>query len=152
MRAQITSTRGEGAEKAAPKRRYRILVVEDDQDSRELIRTALTEAGYAVEVASDGFGAIDKLSRGIPDLVLTDLMMPGMHGVDLAQQIQVLRSDLPVVVITGRETFGLRTDAAAYGAIACLVKPVNLEELLWTIERGLACHDGGDPSRPVAYA
>ncbi|HMC94028.1 MAG TPA: response regulator [Polyangia bacterium] len=125
-------------DKLVLKRRYRILVVDDDLDSRELVAFAMVEAGYAAEVAQDGFDAIAKLQAVTPDLVLTDLMMPGMHGVDLAQWIRTYKPGLPVIVITGRETYGLRTDAEAYGAIACLVKPVNLEELLWTIERALA--------------
>jgi len=130
------------------KRRYRILVVDDDPDARELVESALIEMGYAVEVAVDGFEAVAKLQATAADLVLTDLMMPGMHGVDLAQWIRTYKPGLPVIVITGRETYGLRTDAEAYGAIACLVKPVNLEELLWTIDRALAQSDAARPVPP----
>ena len=70
------------------KRRDRILIVDDDRDARELIGQVLVEAGYLVEVAADGFEAMAKLPRALPDLVLTDLRMPGMHGVDLAQRIR----------------------------------------------------------------
>jgi DNA-binding response OmpR family regulator len=125
------------------KQRNRILVVDDDGDARELIWAVLTEAGYRVDVAIDGFGAIESVLTSRPDLVLTDLMMPGIHGVDLAQRIRAFRSGLPVILMTGRETFGLCTDAEAYGAVACLVKPINLEELLWTIDRALACGAAG---------
>ncbi|HVV49494.1 MAG TPA: response regulator [Polyangia bacterium] len=114
------------------------MIVDDDRDARELIGEVLAEAGYAVEVAGDGFEAMAKLPRSLPDLVLTDLRMPGMHGVDLAQQIRQQR-DVPVVLTTGAETFDLCTDAQAYGAVACLMKPINLEELLWTIDLALAC-------------
>ncbi len=130
------------------KRRYRILVVDDDLDTRELVAAALIETGYAAEVAQDGFDAVAKLQALTPDLVLTDLMMPGMHGVDLAQWIRTYKPGLPVIVITGRETFGLRTDAEAYGALACLVKPVNLEELLWTIDRALVQSGIDRPALP----
>ncbi|HEY4186758.1 MAG TPA: response regulator [Polyangia bacterium] len=114
------------------------MIVDDDRDARELIGQVLAEAGYLVEVAGDGFEAIDKLPRALPDLVLTDMRMPGMNGVDLAQRIRS-QSDVPVVFTTGMETFDLCTDATPYGAVACLTKPINLEELLWTIERTLAC-------------
>ena len=120
------------------KRRDRILIVDDDRDARELIGQVLAEAGYLVEVAADGFEAMAKLPRALPDLVLTDLRMPGMHGVDLAQRIR-RESDVPVVLTTGNETFDLCTDSEAYGAVACLMKPINLDELLWTIDCALAC-------------
>jgi DNA-binding NtrC family response regulator len=122
---------------AADGRRDRILIVDDDQDARELIGEVLVEAGYTVEVAGDGFEAMAKLPRALPDLVLTDLRMPGMHGVDLAQRIRK-QHDVPVVLTTGMESFDLCTDASAYGAVACLPKPINLEDLLWTIDLALA--------------
>lgn len=124
--------------KWAGKRRDRILIVDDDKDARELIGSVLSEAGYLVEVAGDGFEAINKLSAVRPDLVLSDLRMPGLTGVDLAQRIRAA-GDLPVILMTGTETHGLCTGAEAYGAVACLTKPVNLDELLWTIETALAC-------------
>jgi len=130
-------------------RRDRILIVDDDQDARELIGQVLAEAGYLVEVAGDGFEAIAKLPRTLPDLVLTDMRMPGMNGVDLAQRIRS-QSDVPVVFTTGMETFDLCTDATPYGAVACLTKPINLEELLWTIECTLACLRGADRVVPFS--
>jgi DNA-binding response OmpR family regulator len=125
----------------AGKRRDRILIVDDDRDARELIGSVLAEAGYAVEVAEDGYAAIEKLSVVRPDLVLTDLRMPGLNGVDLAQRIRT-EGDLPVILTTGAETHDLCTGAEAYGAVACLTKPINLDELLWTIEMALACRAG----------
>ena len=81
----------ENVVKLVNKRRDRILVVEDDADARDLMEHVLTQAGYKVDVAEDGFVALDKLARLVPDLMLTDMRMPGMHGVDLihrAKQIQ----------------------------------------------------------------
>lgn len=122
------------------------MIVDDDQDARELIGEVLVEAGYTVEVAGDGFEAMAKLPRALPDLVLTDLRMPGMHGVDLAQRIRK-QHDVPVVLTTGMESFDLCTDASAYGAVACLMKPINLEDLLWTIDLALALRRDGDGTR-----
>ena len=130
------------------KRRERILIVDDDRDARELIGQVLAEAGYLVEVAADGFEAMAKLPRALPDLVLTDLRMPGMHGVDLAQRIR-RESDVPVVLTTGNETFDLCTDSEAYGAVACLMKPIDLEELLWTIDCALACRRVANGTRSL---
>lgn len=131
-------------------RRDRILIVDDDQDARELIGEVLVEAGYTVEVAGDGFEAMAKLPCALPDLVVTDLRMPGMHGVDLAQKIRS-QHDVPVVLTTGMDTFDLCTDASAYGAVACLTKPINLEELLWTIDLALALQRDANGARR-AYA
>jgi DNA-binding NtrC family response regulator len=89
-----------------------------------------------------------KFPRALPDLVLTDLRMPGMHGVDLAQRIRQ-ESDVPVVLTTGNETFDLCTSSEAYGAVACLMKPINLDELLWTIDCALACRRVGAGTRSL---
>jgi DNA-binding NtrC family response regulator len=116
----------------------RVLVVDDDADARELIAQVLAQAGYDVDDAADGFGALAKVSHYRPDLVLTDLRMPGMTGVDLAQRIHRIHGDVPVIIATGQETLDLCTAAEAYGAVTCLIKPINLEELVWTIEMALA--------------
>jgi CheY-like chemotaxis protein len=129
-------------------RRDTILIVDDDRDARELIGQVLAEAGYLVEVAADGFEAMAKLPGALPDLVLTDLRMPGMHGIDLAQRIRQ-ESDVPVVLTTGNETFDLCTGSEAYGAVACLLKPINLEDLLWTIDCALACRRAEGGARPA---
>lgn len=143
MRTEKTGWSGKG--------RDRILIVDDDRDARELIGSVLAEAGYTVEVAKDGFDAINKLEAVRPDLVLTDLRMPGLTGVDLAQRIRAL-GDVPVILSTGAETHDLVTGAEAYGAVACLTKPINLDELLWTIERALACRPASSDAFGAAVA
>jgi two-component system response regulator MprA len=128
------------------------LIVDDEQDARELIASVLGEAGYLVELAGDGFEAINKLSAVRPDLVLTDLRMPGLTGVDLAQRIRALGA-VPIILMTGTETHDLCTGAEAYGAVACLTKPINLDELLWTIDTALACRPAeAMPASAVANA
>ena|SRR6476620_10827949 len=125
-------------------RRDRILVVDDEQDARELFAAVLSQAGYVAEVAGDGFEAIAKLAQVRPDLVLSDVQMPGMRGPDLIQHVRKEAGDIPVILITGTETRDLCTAAEGYGAIACMEKPVNLEDLLWTIESALACQRDRD--------
>jgi len=122
--------------------RDRVLIVDDDPDMREALAVLLTDAGYQVDVAHDGQEAIGKLPMSSPDLVVTDVQMPGMHGLDLAQYLRRLDDKLPIVLATGCETRDLQTQAEAYGAVACLVKPIDLEELTWTIEVALACRRG----------
>jgi DNA-binding NtrC family response regulator len=119
-------------------RRDRVLVVDDDADAREVIAIVLAQAGYSVEVANDGFDAIGKMPAVEPDLVLTDLQMPGMHGLDLIDNIRKIDGDLPVVLATGVETRDLVTNPSLYGAVACLEKPLDLDQLFWTIDLALA--------------
>jgi two-component system response regulator (stage 0 sporulation protein F) len=119
--------------------RTRVLVVDDEADARELMTSLLSQTGYEVDEAADGFAALAKVSRYRPDIVLTDLRMPGMHGVDLLQRIRRIHEDVPVIIATGLETWDICTAAEAYGAVTCLVKPLDADNLVWTIEMALAC-------------
>ena len=116
----------------------RVLVVDDEEDAREMLAAILTQAGFDVDDAADGFAALSKVSHYRPDVVVTDLRMPGMTGVDLLQRIRRIHGDVPVILATGLETWDLCTAAEAYGAVTCLVKPVELDELIWHIEAALA--------------
>lgn len=120
------------------KQRDRILVVDDDGDACELLATVLGQAGYSVEVARDGFEALAMMAAKRPDLVLTDLQMPGMTGIELVSRVHEQARDMPAVIMTAAETRDLCTAAEAYGCTSCLPKPINLDELLWTIECALA--------------
>jgi DNA-binding response OmpR family regulator len=125
-----------------------ILVVDDDRDACEALGGFLEESGFAVEAVGDGAHALARLDRRLPDLVLTDLQMPGMSGLELIRRIQSRQKSPPVILVTGMETGDLCTGAGEYGAVECLVKPVNVDELLWAIERALACHRGLDAVPP----
>jgi CheY-like chemotaxis protein len=132
----------EAAKSPEAKRRDRVLVVDDEPDARELMAAVLTQGGYAVEMAHDGYDAIGKMPQAEPDLVLTDLQMPGMHGLELIVQLRRIDGELPVVLATGMETRDLLTNADLYGAVTCLEKPIDLDELFWTIDLALACRRG----------
>lgn len=116
----------------------RVLVVDDEADARDVLSAFLAQAGFDVDDAADGFSALTKVSRKRPDVVVTDLRMPGMTGVDLLQRIRRIHGDVPVILATGLETWDLCTAAEAYGAVTCLVKPIELDELVWHIEMALA--------------
>ena len=120
----------------------RVLVVDDEADAREMLSAILSQAGFDVDDAADGFAALTKVSRYRPDVVVTDLRMPGMTGVDLLQRIRRIHGDVPVILATGLETWDLCTAAEAYGAVTCLVKPIEFDELVWTIEMALAVRAG----------
>ena len=120
------------------KKRDRILVVDDDEPSRHVMADTLSDAGYTVEEAADGYEALEIAARRSPDLVVSDLAMPGIDGIELARRLHAFARDLPVVLTTGLdETRDVVTAANAYGAVACLKKPMSLDELIWTIDRAL---------------
>lgn len=134
----------------AMERKQRILVVDDDPDACELISTVLGQLGFEVGIALDGFAALGKLARSPFDLVLTDFQMPGMNGIELIGTLRRMGGALPVVVMTGADTRDLCTAAEAYGAVQCLTKPINLDQLIWVIESTLACQ--GRTALPHAAA
>jgi CheY-like chemotaxis protein len=126
------------------KKRERILVVDDDEPSRNVMADTLADAGYTVEMAADGYEALDIAARRSPDLVVSDLAMPGIDGIELARRLHVFAAGVPVVLTTGlEETRDVVTAANAYGAVACLKKPMSLDELIWTIDRALVLNEQG---------
>jgi DNA-binding NtrC family response regulator len=129
------------------KQRDRILVVDDDHDACEAISGLLDQSGYAVEAAADPAHALVRLDQVRPDLVVSDLQMPGMSGLELIRRIEARHPGTPVILITGAETGDLCTGAKRYGAVECLTKPVNPEELLWAIERALVCRRSPEQAR-----
>jgi DNA-binding NtrC family response regulator len=118
-----------------------ILVVDDNNDACEILATALGQSGYAVETFTDGFQALARLAQRRFTLVLTDLQMPGMNGLELIQRIHQVDAGVPVILMTGGDTRDLCTGAQSYGATDCLTKPINLDELLWSIDCALVCTD-----------
>lgn len=127
----------------------RVLVVDDEEDAREMLAAILTQAGFDVDDAADGFAALSKVSHYRPDVVVTDLRMPGMTGVDLLQRIRRIHGDVPVILATGLETWDLCTAAEAYGAVTCLIKPVELDELVWHIEMALAVRQNAEQGAAI---
>jgi CheY-like chemotaxis protein len=83
------------------KRREQILVVDDDADSCELVGLVLREAGYSIDLAKDGSEALAKAARRRPDVVLADVQMPGIDGLELARRLHAADPTLPVVLTTG---------------------------------------------------
>ncbi|TBV82759.1 MAG: sigma-54-dependent Fis family transcriptional regulator [Desulfobulbaceae bacterium] len=105
----------------------KILFVDDEQNMRVAIYEALSHRGYAVTVAENGRTALELLAKTAPDLVVTDIRMPEMDGIELLQQIKTIRPELPVVIITGYATVETAVKAMQQGAVDYILKPFQIE-------------------------
>jgi len=106
-----------------------ILLVDDEENYRELIARVLTKAGYAVLQAADGMGALSLLERSNVDLVISDILMPVLNGYALVARLREKWPDMPVILTTGF----LSPDAAKSmmkGSVDFIPKPINAEALL----------------------
>jgi two-component system, chemotaxis family, chemotaxis protein CheY len=106
-----------------------VLIVEDDAATRRLYKFLLTNGGYAVLEAEDGVMALDQLSRSHCDLVITDMNMPRMDGMELIQAIRRDYSSVYVIMITAFGTPDTEKQALRMGANDYLAKPFDFEEL-----------------------
>ena len=114
-----------------------ILVVDDEVNARTALAELLRGEGYTVETAADGFKALPKLDDLNPDLVLTDLKMPGMDGLDLMRKARERDPERPVVVMTAFGAVDTAVAAMREGAADYLTKPLNFDELTLVLERTL---------------
>jgi EAL domain-containing protein (putative c-di-GMP-specific phosphodiesterase class I) len=115
----------------------RVLVADDEEDLRELYSQALFDAGYEVEMAPDVKAALAQIGRAAFDLVVSDIVMPGLDGISFLKAIHDQDPDLPVILVTGQPTLESAIRAMEYGAVQYLVKPVALDQLVNAVERGL---------------
>lgn len=114
-----------------------ILITEDDRVQREIIDDILTQSGYTVTASDSAETTLDILKDHSFDLVLTDMRMPGMDGLELLRQAKRLRPELEVVVMTAHATIRTAVTAMKEGAIDYLEKPFDKDELLHVVDRAL---------------
>lgn len=109
-----------------------VLVVEDDPNVAKICRYVLGMGGFETHVIADGNEAAAYVSIALPDLVVLDLLLPGIHGLDLLRMMKegALTADIPVIILTGAEDLNTKMKALMLGADDYLVKPINSIELL----------------------
>jgi DNA-binding response OmpR family regulator len=107
----------------------RVLVVEDDDDIAQVLQRSLRMEGYEVRVADDGVDALDQAHAFLPDLVILDLGLPKLDGVDVARELRG-RDDIPILILTARDALESRVEGLDAGADDYLVKPFERQELL----------------------
>jgi DNA-binding response OmpR family regulator len=118
----------------------RILIVEDEPNVRLVFRTALESKEYALSTAEDGEEALSSLGKGPLDLVLLDLQMPRMGGMELLERLRATGNNTPVVVITAHDSVPNVVQAMRLGAIDFLSKPLAPEDLRRVVAEVLARH------------
>jgi len=104
-----------------------ILVVDDEQNMRIALYETLSRNGYQVSVAENGRMALDMLQRNTPDLVITDIKMPEMDGIEMLQRIRRHNVDVPVLIMTGYATVATAVEAMKLGAMDYILKPFPIE-------------------------
>jgi len=107
-----------------------VLVVDDDEDVRTSLQRALRVSGFAVRSAADGISALRAVAELPPDCVVLDINMPGMDGVAVVTALRALGHDVPVCVLSARDTVDDRVAGLEAGADDYLVKPFALDELI----------------------
>jgi len=129
----LRERRGEGMEM------LRVLVVDDEAVIRESVRRSLEKEGWRVETAPGGHLGLEMMQKQEFDVVLTDLKMPGMGGMDVLKAIKVLQPDVPVIIITGYSTVDTAVEAMRSGASDYVAKPFSPQQLT---EKILSAREG----------
>ena len=114
-----------------------ILIVEDNKDMQFLLSNILKEAGYATIIAGDGNRAIKEVQKSVPDLILLDIKLPKMDGMEVLEKIRKIDEDFPIIMITAYGNVKGAVKAMKSGAYDYITKPFDNEELILIIKKAL---------------
>jgi len=139
-------------EQSRERLRQKILVIEDEGDIRELLRYNLAQEGFAVEEAADGAEGLDRIGRRVPDLVVLDLMLPRMSGLELCRRVRSAAETarLPILVVTAKGAEVDRVLGLEMGADDYVVKPFSPREVVARVKALL--RRAGAATEPAASA
>ena len=114
---------------------HRILVVDDQLGVRKLLLEAFKDDGYDVELAASGQEAIEKVSKSRPEIILMDMKMPGMNGLDTLAEIEKIEKSIEVVIMTAYGELELVVEAKKMGIKEYITKPFDINELKDIVKR-----------------
>ena len=116
--------------------RKKILIVDDDPDQREMIRSSLKEAGFEISTATNGVEGLEKARSGSPDLIILDVMMPKMDGFAVCVTLREddTTASIPILMLTGLCSYISQLTGLESGATDYLVKPFDPEQLVSKVE------------------
>jgi len=115
----------------------KILVIDDERSIRNTLKDILEYEKYEVDLAEDGNKGIEKVQNAEYDIILCDIKMPGLDGIEVLERLNVLASDTPVVMISGHGNIDTAVDSIKKGAFDYIEKPLDLNRLLITIRNGM---------------
>jgi len=115
----------------------RILIVDDEEAIREVVSTLLTAQGYHCKTAGNGEEAIRAMRESSFDLVLSDLVMPGVDGLKLIEMVRGYDADIPVIMVTAMHDISTAIEAMRRGAYDYILKPFEKEQLFLSVRRAL---------------
>jgi DNA-binding NtrC family response regulator len=124
-------------EKEAPSSMDKVLIVDDERAVRFALSEILKKNGFAPSEAEDGSRAIEIVTEKAPDLVLLDVAMPGMNGIETLGELRKINSDIPIIIVTGHGDIATAVQAIKLGAYDFLTKPPQVDRLIVTIQRAL---------------
>ena len=125
-----------------------ILVVDDEPVVQNAVRWLLRSHGYEVDIAKSGEEALSRIAQQEFDVVVSDIRMPGLNGLDVLERSRALRPNLSVILMTGYASLETAIEALRRGASDYLRKPFDLDDLTLSVERALRAHRPVDPVRP----
>lgn len=117
--------------------KQRILIIDDDELVTASLKRALSQSNYEIEIASSGKAGIEKVEKENPDLVLLDIFLGDINGMEVLKKILLFNPDLPVVMITGFADVQTAVNAIKMGAIDFILKPINVDQLELLINKTL---------------
>ncbi len=115
----------------------KILVVDDEDAIRDLCKLILEAEGYQVSTVSNGAAALDELANAATDLLITDIRMPGIDGLELFERVKVMKLDIVTIFITGHGTLDTAIESLMRGVDGFVLKPFTQEELLGAVDRAV---------------
>jgi eukaryotic-like serine/threonine-protein kinase len=129
----------------------RLLVVDDNDDNRDMLARRLRRRGYQVDTARSGAEALDAIDESRYELVLLDVMMPGVNGLEVLQYIRkrYSKAQLPVLMATARSDSEDVVEALRFGANDYVIKPLNFAEVIAALD--VALNQDGELDRPEQY-
>ena len=125
----------------------KVWIADDDEAIRMVLEEGLKIAGLEIATFADGESLIDALNDEKPDLIISDIKMPGMHGYDLLKQVKNNYDKLPVIIMTAFTDMQAAIDSYGGGAFEYIPKPFDLEEAIVTVKKALEEHKDAKPKK-----
>jgi len=113
----------------------KILIVDDDPNITKSLRVILQKEGFVTRAVSSGEEAIEEVKKDSPDLILLDLVLPGLGGLEALKYIKVFEQEAIIVIITAHPSFESAAEAIRCGAYDYITKPYDIDEVLFTVRK-----------------